>query len=317
MYGTRARLDPRFSPTASSLDTVIGVKVVEIVTRFLTPLLDFEDTCWSNVFSNSSYSTWLGICPFFLFWDRYWHSWQGSRYYNPILPIFHGTRNLVGGLDPSLGCKGSLLSRKRLFSTRRVSRGGVGGLILSTGVFLLFFSVPVLSGTSRVYVTGTSGGLEHCICLRVNGFLHSLFPGVQVTGSGIQLGPYRRFQAFQEALDHDLLFWSCIRIKFSENRLQVLQVRCPVEDFLLLMLGVSLELSPVGIHKSLWVTQASSEEYLKLVPRDRDRDFDIMSPLILLLAEANPVPKERHGKKNSGRLRNSSSSKVVFTLLKL
>ena len=41
----------------------------------------------------------------------------------------------------------SLLSGRGLFSTRRVSRGGVGGLILSTGVFLLLPGGPVPSGT--------------------------------------------------------------------------------------------------------------------------------------------------------------------------
>ena len=41
----------------------------------------------------------------------------------------------------------SLLSGRGLFSTRRVSRGGVGGLILSTGVLLLLPGGPVLSGT--------------------------------------------------------------------------------------------------------------------------------------------------------------------------
>ena len=44
--------------------------------------------------------------------------------------------------------KRSLLSRRGLFSTRRVSRGGVGGLILSTGVLLLFFSGPIPFDTS-------------------------------------------------------------------------------------------------------------------------------------------------------------------------
>ena len=41
----------------------------------------------------------------------------------------------------------SLLSERGLFFTRRVSRGEVGGLILSTGIFLLFPDGPVLSGT--------------------------------------------------------------------------------------------------------------------------------------------------------------------------
>ena len=55
MHGTRARLE--FLPTASSLATITGVEVTEIVTSFLIPLLDSKDTCWSNVLSDDSYST--------------------------------------------------------------------------------------------------------------------------------------------------------------------------------------------------------------------------------------------------------------------
>ena len=40
----------------------------------------------------------------------------------------------------------SLLNGRGLFSTRRVSRGGVDGLILSTRVFFLLFGGPVLLG---------------------------------------------------------------------------------------------------------------------------------------------------------------------------
>ena len=209
----------------------------------------------------------------------------------------------------------SLLSGRGLFSTRRVSRGGVGGLILSTGVLLLLPSGPVSSRTPRVHVAGTGGGLEHRLCLRVDGFLHGLFPGVQVPASGIHLGPDRRFQAFQEASDHDPLGRSCIEIKLSENRLQVLQVGCPVEDFLLLVLGVPLELSPIGVHKGLGVTQATAEECLEFVPCDRDGGVGVMSPLVLLPAEADPVPQEGRGKGNPGRSRGSDGSKIVFTLL--
>ena len=145
---------------------------------------------------------------------------------------------------------GSLLSGKELFSTRHISGRGVGGLILSTGVFLLLFSGLVPSGTPRVNVAGTGGGLEHRLCLRINNFLHSFFPEVQVPASGIHLGLDGRFQVFQEVSDHDHLIWSCTRIQLSENRLQVLQISCPVKDFLLLVLGVPLELSPqrLGSH---------------------------------------------------------------------
>ena len=78
----------------------------------------------------------------------------------------------------------SLLSGRELFSTRRVSRGGVGGFILSNRVFLFFFSGPIPFGTFRVYVADIRGGLEYCLYLRVDGFFHGLFSEVQVTGSG-------------------------------------------------------------------------------------------------------------------------------------
>ena len=132
---------------------------------------------------------------------------------------------------------------------------------------------------------------------------------------GIHLGPDGRFQAFQEASDHDPPGRSCIGIKLSEDRLQVLQVGCLVEDFLLLVLGVPLELSPVGVHKGLGVTQALSEECFELVPCDRDRGFGVMFWLVLQPAEADPIPQERRGKGNPGRSCGSSGSKIVLTLL--
>ena len=116
----------------------------------------------------------------------------------------------------------SLLSRRGLFATRRISRGGVIGLVLSTEVFLFLLSGLVPSRSSWVHVASTGGGLEHCFCLHIDGFLHGLFLGIQVPALGIHLGPDGRFQAFQEASDHDLLVWSCTRIKLLKDRLQVL-----------------------------------------------------------------------------------------------
>ena len=81
------------------------------------------------------------------------------------------------------------------------------------------------------------------------------------------------------------------------------------------MLGVVLDLSPIGVYKGLWVTQALAEECLELVPRNRDKSLCVMSPLVLLPAEADPVSKEGRCKENLGKLCSSSDSKVVLTLL--
>ena len=211
--------------------------------------------------------------------------------------------------------EGSLISRRCLFLTRCVSRDGVVGLILSTEVPLLLSSGPIPSETPQVYVAGTGRGLEHSFYLRIDGFLYDLFSEARIPALGIHLGPDGKFQAFQEASDHDPLGRSRIGIKLSKDRLRMLQVGCLVEDFLLLVLGVSLELSPVGVHKGLWVTQALSEECLELVPRDRDRGFGVMSLHILLLAEADPVPQEGRGRGNPDRFCGSSNSKIVLILL--
>ena len=95
----------------------------------------------------------------------------------------------------------------------------------------------------------------------------------------------------------------------------MLQVGCLVEDFLQLVLGVSLDLPPVGIHKGLGVIQAPVEERLEFVPGNRDRGDGVMSPLVLLPAETNSVLEERCGKEDPGRPRSSSASKIVLTLL--
>ena len=143
----------------------------------------------------------------------------------------------------------NLLSGKCLLSTRCVSKGGVGGLILFV-VPLLLLCRFVPPGTPWVYIASAERWLEYCLCLRVDSFFHSLFSEVQVSALGIQLGLDGRIQAFQETSDPNLLVWSCSEIKLLDDRLQVLQVGCPFEDFLLLVLGVPLELSPVGVHKA-------------------------------------------------------------------
>ena len=81
------------------------------------------------------------------------------------------------------------------------------------------------------------------------------------------------------------------------------------------MLGVPLDLSPVGVHISLGVTQAPIKERLKLIPCDRERSVSVISPLVLLSTDTDPVLEERRDKKNLSRPHSSSGSKVVFTLL--
>lgn len=54
-----------------------------------------------------------------------------------------------------------------------------------------------------------------------------------------------------------------------------------------------------------------SKECFRLVPYNRDRVVCIISLLVLLLTEADPVPEEAFDKKNCVSSRSSSSSEIV------
>ena len=82
-----------------------------------------------------------------------------------------------------------------------------------------------------------------------------------------------------------------------------------------MVLGVPLNLSLVGVHKNLGVTKALAEKRLELISHNRNKSVCVMSPLVLLPTEADPVSEKRRGKKNLGKPRSSSNSKIVLTLL--
>ena len=65
----------------------------------------------------------------------------------------------------------NLLSRKWLFPTRYVNKGGVGRLIFSTKVLLLLFCGSVPLGTPWVHVAGTEGGLQQNFASALTAFL--------------------------------------------------------------------------------------------------------------------------------------------------
>lgn len=57
------------------------------------------------------------------------------------------------------------------------------------------------------------------------------------------------------------------------------------------------------------------DERFELVPCNRDRAVCVLLPFILLPTEIDLILEKRHGKRNSGRHRCSSGSKVDLTLL--
>ena len=94
------------APTAlatSSLVPVTGIEIAKTDTSFLALYSDLGDTCLSNVFSNSRWSTWTGTCLSYLFrpfwWRRHLHLLQKICDYNSF--NYRGAKNLLG---PGFSC---------------------------------------------------------------------------------------------------------------------------------------------------------------------------------------------------------------------
>ena len=207
-----------------------------------------------------------------------------------------------------------LVGGRCLLLTRYVRREDVDRLIFFK-ILIFLFCQSVLLETLGINLQGAIGQLQQRFCLCIDGFLNGLFSGVCFLTSTIQLCPNRRFQAFSEVSNHNLLLWSYNRVKFFEDRLQVLSVSCHVKDFLQLILEITFNLFPIAIYKSLEVPQTFTRKCLELVSGHLGSAVGVVFLLVLLLAEADLVLKKKRSKGNLVNPLNSSGDKVVFTLL--
>ena len=89
----------------------------------------------------------------------------------------------------------------------------------------------------------------------------------------------------------------------------------PIQDILLLVLGISLDLGLVTIDKGLGISQALTKKGFPLLPHDRDFAHGLVLPLVLLPTEVYAVTQERCCKGNTVEALSPDGSKVILTLL--
>ena len=82
------------------------------------------------------------------------------------------------------------------------------------------------------------------------------------------------------------------------------------------MLGVLPDSSPDDVNKSLGFAQALAKKGLKSFPVDKDINLVLYLMLILLPAGQGSIVQKGSCKQNSVLARGTSSSKVIFVLLK-
>ena len=71
------------------------------------------------------------------------------------------------------------------------------------------------------------------------------------------------------------------------------EVRRPIANFRMLVLGVLSNMTPGDVHKNSWVTQTLSKESLELNPRQGSHFFSLVPTLVLVPTKADPITKEQ------------------------
>ena len=93
----------------------------------------------------------------------------------------------------------------------------------------------------------------------------------------------------------------------------MLEVRSAILNFLLLVLEISLNPAPDGIHERPGVPETLSEECLELNPRQGSHC--LASKLVLVPTKADSITKEQSCKRGTVKASGTGGSKMVFTLL--
>ena len=103
-------------------------------------------------------------------------------------------------------------------------------------------------------------GVEIGFCLSIDCFFNQLLSAVFLALALFHLGFNRRFEPLSEVSNESGLFWSPDSIKLDKDGLEMLEVRRPIQNILLLVLKVSLNPAPDCIHESPWVTKTLPKE---------------------------------------------------------
>lgn len=94
-----------------------------------------------------------------------------------------------------------------------------------------------------------------------------------------------------------------------------MQVKNTILNLLLLVLEISLDLSPDASHKSSGFSKALPEKKLKFVPSRRDGNVIFKLSFVLLPVEVDLIPEEQGREKYALRAHGTNCVKIIFGLL--
>ena len=173
----------------------------------------------------------------------------------------------------------------------------------------------VTSWTTLIHLSEDGEGLEAGLGFGIDRFFDQFLPAIQLSAAMFHLGFYRRLEPLSEVLNESGLFWSPVSIELNKDGLEMLEVRCPILNFLLLVLGVSLNSTPDGIHESPGVSEILSKESFELDPRQGGFGCLVLSTLVLVPTKADLTMKEQSCKRGMVGAGGAGGSEMILALL--
>ena len=96
--------------------------------------------------------------------------------------------------------------------------------------------------------------------------------------------------------------------------MEMLEVRRPIVNFHLLVLGVLSNATPGGIHGSPWVTQTLSKKSFELNPKQKILDC-LVPKLVLMPTKVDHIAKEQSCKRGAVGAKGTGSINMILALL--
>ena len=143
-----------------------------------------------------------------------------------------------------------------------------------------------------IHLLEDGGGLEAGLCLSIDRFLNQCANVSQLSSSLPRYSIWALTKSLSPSQKNRTRSNSSGAPSASNLIVEILEVRCPIVNFHLLVLGVLSNATPSSIHGSPWVIQILSKESLELNPRQGS--FNCLVPtLVLEPTKADPTTEEQ------------------------
>ena len=123
----------------------------------------------------------------------------------------------------------------------------------------------------------------------------------------------QKLTSFSKKSNEVRLSWSSVSIKL--DRLRMFKIRCPIVNFLLLVLEISPNFTLDSVHQSTGVTKTLPKESFKLDQKQEIFDCLVFPMLVLMPTKTDSITKKQNCKQSTVGTSSAGGIKIILAAL--